>query len=49
MDSSGGLGISMAFVGIVDLVIGLIYLFGLPKSLEIKVAQLITDSAELAK
>jgi hypothetical protein len=45
----GGLGISMALVGIVDLVIGLIYLFGLPKSLEIKFAQLLTDSAELAK
>jgi hypothetical protein len=40
----GGLGISMALVGIVDLVIGLIYVFGLPKSLEVKGAQLFFDS-----
>jgi hypothetical protein len=41
----GGLGFSLALVGIVDLVIGLIYLSGLPKTLGITVAQLLTDSA----
>ncbi len=41
----GGLGISMALVGTVDLVIGLIYLFGLPRSLGVKGAQLLLDSA----
>ena len=40
----GGLGISMVLVGIVDLVIGLIYLVGLPRSLEVKGAQLLFDS-----
>jgi hypothetical protein len=40
----GGLGISMALVGIVDLVIGLIYVFGLPKSLEVKGNQLFFDT-----
>ena len=41
----GGLGISMALVGIVDLIIGLIYLIGLPKSLGVRVGQLLLDSA----
>ena len=41
----GGLGISMALVGTVDLVIGFIYVFGLPRSLGVKGAQLIIDSA----
>jgi len=40
----GGLGISMALVGTVDLVIGLIYVFGLPRSLGVKGAQLLLDS-----
>ena len=44
----GGLGISMALVGIVDLIIGLIYLIHLPKSLGVRVSQLLLDSAELA-
>ena len=41
----GGLGISLALVGTVDLVIGLIYLFGLPRSLRVKGAQLLLDGA----
>ena len=41
----GGLGINMALVGIVDLIVGLIYVIGLPKSLGIKGAQLLIDSA----
>ena len=41
----GGLGISMALVGVVDLVIGLIYVFGLPRSLGVKGSQLLLDSA----
>lgn len=41
----GGLGINMALVGIVDLIVGLIYIIGLPKSLGIKGAQLLIDSA----
>ncbi|MCP4624794.1 MAG: hypothetical protein GY850_14880 [bacterium] len=40
----GGLGISMALVGIVDLFIGLIYLIGLPRSLGVKGAQLLIDN-----
>jgi hypothetical protein len=40
----GGLGIAMAFVGIVDLVIGLIYVFGLPRSLDVKAGELLMDS-----
>lgn len=40
----GGLGISMVIVGTVDLVIGLIYLFGLPRSLGVKGAQLLIDN-----
>ena len=44
----GGLGISMALVGTVDLIIGLIYVFGLPRSLEVKGSQLLLDSVELA-
>ena len=41
----GGLGISMALVGTIDLVIGLIYVFGLPRSLGVKGSQLFLDSA----
>jgi hypothetical protein len=41
----GGLGISMALVGIVDLIIGLIYLIGLPRSLGVRGGQLLLDSA----
>ena len=44
----GGLGISMALVGTVDLVIGLIYVLGLPRSLGVKCAKLLLDSAQLA-
>ncbi len=43
----GDLGISMALVGAVDLAIGLIYLFGLPRSLGVKGSQLLFDSASL--
>ena len=39
------LGISMAFVGTIDLVIGLVYMFGLPRSLGVKGSQLLLDSA----
>ena len=39
------LGISMALVGTIDLVIGLGYMFGLPRSLEVKGSQLFLDSA----
>jgi hypothetical protein len=44
----GDLGISMALVGTVDLVIGLIYVFGLPKLFGVKGAQLLLDSTQLA-
>ena len=40
----GSLGISMALVGIVDLIIGMIYLIGLPRSLGVKNTQLLLDS-----
>jgi hypothetical protein len=40
----GGLGISMALVGTVDLVIGLIYVIGLPKSLGVRGARLLMDN-----
>ena len=40
----GGLGIAMAFVGIVDLIIGLGYVFGLPRSLNVTSSQLLRDS-----
>jgi hypothetical protein len=40
----GGLGIAMAFVGIVDLVIGLGYVFGLPRSLNVSATDLLKDS-----
>jgi hypothetical protein len=41
----GGLGISVAFVGTIDLVFGLVYVFGLPRSLDVKASQLFLDSA----
>ena len=41
----GGLGIAMALVGIVDLVIGLVYVVGLPRSLGVTGGQLLMDSA----
>jgi hypothetical protein len=41
----GGLGISMAIVGTIDLVIGLVYVFGLPRSLGLEASQLFLDSA----
>ena len=40
----GGLGISMALVGTIDLVFGLIYEFGLPRSLGLKASQFFLDS-----
>jgi len=40
----GGLGIAMAFVGIVDLLIGLGYIFGLPRALNVKAGELLLDS-----
>jgi hypothetical protein len=39
----GSIGISMALVGIVDLVIGLVYIFGLPRSLQVNSADLLMD------
>ena len=39
----GGLGIAMAFVGIIDLLIGLGYIFGLPRELDVTASQLLTD------
>jgi hypothetical protein len=41
----GGIGIAMAFVGIVDLIIGLGYVFGLPRSLNLSAMDLLKDSA----
>jgi hypothetical protein len=41
----GGLGISMALVGIVDLIIGLIYVIGLSRSLGVNSAHLLMDNA----
>jgi hypothetical protein len=41
----GGLGISMVLIGTVDLVIGLIYVFGLPRFLGVNGGQLLLDSA----
>jgi hypothetical protein len=40
----GGLGIAMVIVGIGDLVIGLVFVFGLPRSLGVTAGQLITDN-----
>ena len=40
----GGIGVSMALVCIVDLLIGLVYVFGLPQSLNVKAGELLTDS-----
>ena len=39
----GGIGIVMALVGIVDLLIGLVYVFGLPRSLDVKSGDLLMD------
>lgn len=39
----GGIGFAMALVGIVDLVIGLGYVLGLPRSLEIRAGDLLMD------
>jgi hypothetical protein len=39
----GGIGISMAFVGIVDLIIGLGYVIGLPRSLNMNATDLLMD------
>ena len=39
----GELAISMALIGAVDLFIGLIYIIGLFRSLEVKAAQLLAD------
>jgi hypothetical protein len=39
----GSIGITMAFVGIVDLIIGLVYIFGLPRALDVKFSDLIVD------
>lgn len=40
----GGLGIAIALVGIIDLIIGLGYLFGLPRSLNVTASDLLLDS-----
>ncbi len=40
----GGLGIAMAFVGIVDLIIGLGYVIGLPRALNTTASQLLRDA-----
>jgi hypothetical protein len=40
----GGLGIAMALVGIIDGVIGLVYVFGLPRSLDVRAGELLVDS-----
>ena len=39
----GGIGFAMALVGIVDLVIGLGYVLGLPRSLEARAGDLLMD------
>ena len=39
----GGIGFAMALVGIVDLVIGLGYVLGLPRSLEVRAGDLLMD------
>jgi hypothetical protein len=40
----GGIGIAMAFVGIVDLIIGVGYVYGLPRSLNVSAMDLLKDS-----
>jgi hypothetical protein len=40
----GGIGIAIALVGILDLAIGLVYIFGLPRSLDVKPGDLLMDS-----
>lgn len=40
----GGIGIALALVGIVDLVIGSIYIFGLPRTLNVKAGNLLRDT-----
>jgi hypothetical protein len=40
----GDLGIAMGIVGIADLLIGLGYVFGLPRALDVKAGQLLADS-----
>jgi hypothetical protein len=40
----GGIGVAMAIVGIVDLLIGLVYVIGLPQSLQVKHAELLADN-----
>jgi hypothetical protein len=40
----GGLGMAMAFVGIIDLIIGLGYVFRLPSSMNVTVTDLLMDS-----
>jgi hypothetical protein len=40
----GDLGIALALVGIIDLVIGLVYVFGLPRSLDVRAGELLLDS-----
>lgn len=41
----GGLGVMLGIIGIVDLLIGLVYLIGLPKALNTTVANLLLDRA----
>jgi hypothetical protein len=40
----GTVGIGMALVGFIDLVIGLVYIFGLPRSLDVKAGDLLMDN-----
>ena len=39
----GGLGVVLGIIGIVDLLVGLVYLIGLPKALDTTVANLLLD------
>jgi len=41
----GGLGVMLGIIGIVDLLVGLVYLIGLPKALNTTVANLLLDRA----
>jgi hypothetical protein len=41
----GGLGVALGIIGIIDLLIGLVYLIGLPKALNTTVSNLLLDRA----
>jgi hypothetical protein len=41
----GGLGVVLGMIGIVDLLVGVVYLIGLPKALNTSIANLLLDRA----